>query len=245
MEQKTIQVDLPEYISIDLYQQVEGYKGTSAFGKLVKSVSVITGMEMSQVRQWPIETLTTIANDFAEIADPKESFHTLFEYEGQMYGYAHIRQTSVGEWIDLENLTKNPEGNLHKIAAILYRPVTKHRFGNLKWAVKSHVKSLRDEVENPFDYYSIEKYDSDTLDDRADKFKNLPVDVILGGLSFFLSTASLYLNHIQYLEGQMSKRTKERHEKELLNLLENTGPGLAPFTVFLRPTYYQSLETNQ
>jgi hypothetical protein len=240
-----ITLDLPEYISIDLYQQVEAYKGDSPFGKLIKSVSVITGLPVSQVREWPITTLTQIANDFAELADPKETFHTLFEYDGEMYGFANIKQTSVGEWIDLETFTKNPEGNLHKIAAILYRPVTDHRFGSLKWAVKSHVKSLRDSIENPFDYYTIEKYDSDKLDKRADKFKNLPVDIVLGGVSFFLSTASLYLNHIQYLEGNMSRRTKERHENQILSLLESIGGGLVPFTVSLRPTYFQSLETNQ
>jgi hypothetical protein len=242
---KQITVDLPEYISIDLYQQTEGYKGTSAFGKLVKAVSVITGKTVSEVKEWDLNTLTAIANDFAELADPKESFHTIFEHDGVMYGFAHIRQTSVGEWIDLEELTKNPEGNLHKIAAILYRPVTEHRFGSFKWAVNSHVKSLKDTIENPFDYYSIEKYNSDTLNKRADKFKEIPVDIVLGGISFFLSTASLYLNHIQYLEGAMSRRTMERHQALITEALQGIGGGSAPYTVSLKPTYYQSLETKQ
>lgn len=245
MATKQITVDLPEFISIDLYQATEGYKGASAFGKLVKAVSVITDRTVSEVKEWDLKTLTAIANDFAELADPKETFHTLFEFEGEMYGYAHIRQTSVGEWIDLEELTKNPEGNLHKIAAILYRPVTDHSFDSLKWAVKSKVKSLKDNIENPFDYYTIEKYNSETLHKRAERFKKLPVDIVLGGISFFLSCASLYLNHIQYSEGQMTKRAKLIHEKKIMWALEAIGGGSEPFTVSLRPTYYQSLETNQ
>ena len=110
------------------------------------------------------------------------------------------------------------EGNLHKLAAVLYRPVTEHRFDSLKWAVKSKVKSLKDSIENPFNYYTIEKFDSNNLEKRADVFKNLPVDIVLGGVSFFLSSASLYLNHIQYLRGMLSKRAMLIHEKHLIDL---------------------------
>ena len=88
MATKQITVDLPEYISIDLYQQTEAYKGASPFGKLVKAVSVITGKTVSEVKEWDLKTLTTIANDFAQLADPKQSFHTIFEFDGVQYGFA-------------------------------------------------------------------------------------------------------------------------------------------------------------
>lgn len=238
-------VDIPEYISIDLYQKVNKYKSESAFAKLVNTVAAIADLPVSKVRSFPVDILTKIANDFSSIADPKQDFHTCFEFEGQLYGYAHIKQTSLGEWIDLEEFAKDPDVNLHKIAAILYRPVTKHRFKSLKFVVKQKIKSLKGLVEEPFEYYDVEKYDADSLKDRAELFKELPVDIALGALSFFLGVASLYLNNTLYLTGQQSQRTKMKMQENILQALENTGDGLVPYTPSHRPLYYRSQERSQ
>ena len=135
---------------------------------------------------------------------------------------------------------------MHKIAATLYRPITKHRFKSLKFAVKQKIKMLSNSVENVFDWYTIEKYDSDKRKEREEDFKDFPAHIFLGALSFFLTTAGLYLNHIQYSAGQITKRTQKKREKEIWEgLLQNTGAGGGLFTHSLSPLYYKSLETGQ
>lgn len=238
-------VDIPEYISIDLYQKVNKFKDLSAFSKLVNTVSVITDQPVSKIRTLPVDVLTNIANDFAVVADPGQDFHTCFEFEGQLYGYAHINQTSLGEYIDMEEYAKDPEANLHKLAAILYRPVTEHRFGSLKFVVKQKIKTVKGLVESPFEYYDIEKYDSDTAASRAELFKDLPVDIVLGAFSFFFSVSSLYLNNSLYLKGDQTRMTTMRTQKNILRALENIGAGSEPYIPSHRPQYYQSTGTSQ
>lgn len=238
-------VNIPEFISIDLYQKVNAVKAESPFSKLVNTVSAITDKPISEVRTLPVGALTSIANDFADIADPKQDFHTCFEYEGQLYGYAHIKQTSLGEYIDIEELAKDTEANLHKLAAILYRPVTNHRFKSLKFVVKQKIKTLKGLVETPFEYYDVEKYDSQSAKDRAELFRELPVDIVLGGLSFFLAVSSLYLNSTLYSQGHQSQRTTNVTRQNILQALENFGGGSEPYIASASPTYYRSTEKSQ
>jgi len=118
MEQIT--VTIPEYLSIDQYKKMNDFKHDSNFGRLVHSVSVMTGYPVSDVRKWPVDTLTKLGNDFAELADPKNEFHSIIEWNGTLYGYSPMKSQTLGEYIDLETLSKDFENNMHKIAAIMY-----------------------------------------------------------------------------------------------------------------------------
>jgi len=141
MRTETLQLQVPDYISIENYLDINSYKGDSNFGRLVHSVSKITGREVNEVRKWSMETLTEIVNVFAEIADHKQEFHSLIEWNGELLGYANMRQATLGEYIDLENYCKDLENNMHKVAAILYRPIKKHRFKTLSYKVKQAIRS--------------------------------------------------------------------------------------------------------
>lgn len=240
METKQIQLQIPDFLTIDQYAAMSSYTGTSAFGKLVHTVSALTNTPLSEVRQWDVDALTKIANLYAEISDHKQEFHSIIEWNGQLYGYAHIKQNTLGEYIDLENLCGNLEENMHKVAAIFYRPITKHRFDSIKFNVKQGMKMAKNDVENVFDWYEIEKYDSNIRKSREENFKKFPVHIFLGALSFFLSTASLYLNNTAYLEGKLTLKQKNKMEKDLLgNLLGSTGAGGGLFTTSLRPIFWQ------
>jgi hypothetical protein len=239
-QQKRVTLNIPSYLTIGQYMAMSDYKGESKVGKLVHTVAALTGYEKSEVRQWDANSLVTIANKFAEIADHKNEFHSIIEWDGQLYGYAHMKQATIGEYMDLEKLASGLENNLHKVAAILYRPITKHKFESLEFKYKQAIKMLANKVENVFDWYSIEKYDADIRRDREDKFKQFPAHILLGAISFFLSTASLYLARIQYSENKITKETIEEMENLMLaDLSENIGAGSGLFTTSLSPIYYQ------
>ena len=67
----------------------------------------------------------------------------IIEWNGVLHGYSNIRQSSLAEYIDLETFCKDVKGNLHKIAAILYRPISDHRFDTLKFKTKQSIKMVK------------------------------------------------------------------------------------------------------
>ena len=166
MKSKTIQITIPEYITVKQYKEIVDTKAEGNGERLIATIAALTDMTIPQVKDLPLSTIKDISDDLTELAFPKETFHAVIEYGDVLYGYAHMNQTTLGEYTDLENLSKDTMNNLHKIAAILYRPIEKHRFNSLSFMVKQKVKVVNNKVENPFDYYTIEKYDSNKRKDR-------------------------------------------------------------------------------
>lgn len=216
MKIQKLTFEVPDFLTIDQYAKMNAYKGDSKAGRMAHAVATMTGRPMGEVVTWDMESIAKIANIYANIADHNEEFHSIIEWDGQLYGYAHIKQSSLGEYIDLESLATNLEENMHKIAATFYRPITKHRFDSLSFTVKQGIRMLNNSVANVFDWYEVEKYDSSKRKEREEKFKEFPSHIFLGALSFFLSTAVLYLNNIAYSEGRMTRTEVEKQAREIL-----------------------------
>jgi len=244
MPSKTLHITVPDYLTIDQYKKMNDYKSEDNFGRLCHSVSVMTGYKISEIRHWPIETLTTIANDFAELADHKQEFHSIIEWNGQLFGYSPVHGSSLGEYIDLESLSKDFENNMHKVAAILYRPIISHRFKSLSFAVRQKIKMVNNKVENVFDWYTVEPYDNEKRKQREESFRDFPAHIFLGAIGFFFSSVNLYSTNILYLEGRITKRTMmEMINQQLQTLSHNIGVGGGLFTTSLSPIYYKLQET--
>lgn len=239
METKTIQLDIPEYLTVEQYKRLSGFDGDSKFERLAHIVSSLTGYSIEDVQYWSIESLVEIIKKYQQASSHENKFYAIIEWNGTLYGYSDIKSKTLGEYIDLENLTGDLENNLHKIAALMYRPVTKHRFKSLTFAYKQKVKMLNNDVENVFDWYEVEKYDSKKRKEVEEEFKAFPIHILLGAISFFLSTATLYLNSIQYSDNKKStKMMKEFKEERILEvLLQNIGVGSVLSTNSQKATY--------
>jgi hypothetical protein len=242
---KQITLTIPEYLTIEQYGKMSAYKGDSKFGKLVHAVSALSGYTKEDVRSWDVDAITKISNAYAGIADHKEEFHSLVEWNGQLLGYSNIKQFSLGEYHDLEKLCQDLENNMHKVAAIMYRPVSKHRFDTLSFTVKQKIRTVNNKVENVFDWYDIDKYNNVVRKDREESFKDFPAHIFLGALSFFLSAGSLYLNRIQYLQKMITEKEMKKTENLLIKSLSaTTGAGSGLFTTSLSPIYYRLTDRN-
>lgn len=238
--EKSFELTIPEYLTVQQYMTMNEYRGDSLAGKMLYSISALSGKDIEDVKKLPVSTIHEISKDIQSVASHNNEFYTVIEWEETLYGYAHIKQSSLGEYIDLENFCKNPERHLHKIAAILYRPITENRFKNLKYTVKQSLKMAKGKVENPFDYYDIEVYDSNKRKTREELFRHFPIHILLGAMAFFLTNANLYLNHIVSLEKNFSQMTRMRLEKKIMeSLLPSIGDGSRLFTTFPSPGYYQ------
>jgi len=239
---ETLKLNLPEYLTVDIYKKLTRSKGEGNAHKIVNAVAAILEKNIEEVKSWPIGTIKEVSDDLADLAMPEETFHAMVEFDDVLYGYAHMKQMTLGEYIDLETLSKNPIDNLEQIAALLYRPVTDNRFKSLKFMIKQKVKAVNNDVPNPFDYYTIEKYNNESRKDRAELFKSFPAHVVLGALTFFLAVGGLYLRNTTYFN--KSLRTKKVIDKMMLeNLSQITGVGSGQFSVYLNPTSFQSQET--
>lgn len=241
---KSLKLQIPEYITVDKYREINSYKGQNKFGRLVYTVAKLTGEPFDEVRLWDLDSLTKVSNLYAGIADHNNFFYPIIKWRGKLYGYSSIRKATLGEYIDLETYCKDLEENMHRVAAILYRPIEKHRLGNLSFDTKQGIEVVNNKTDKVFDKYTIEKYDSDKRAEIEDDFKDFPVHLFLGSISFFLNTGSLYLNNTAFLREKITWTQKTKNEIIIMeNLLENTGDGSQRFTNSLRPMHFQSLET--
>jgi hypothetical protein len=85
-----------------------------------------------------------------------------FEFKGVKYGFhPKIEDISMGEYVDLDELLKEPYKNAEKVLGILYRPITSKKFGK----------------------YLIENYDPDKH--TGEGFDELGTNILLGCLLFF------------------------------------------------------------
>ena len=113
--------------------------------------------------------------------------------------------------------------------AILYRPITKHKFDGMKWAFKNTFKIAMGEAENLFKYYELEKYDSSKRGEQANKLGVLPAVMGLGALSFFLGVGNLSLTDSLISTNQMSKSRRKAMMKFNLNQYKNIMGGFTRY----------------
>ena len=242
MKQKTIQIQLPDFIDLVSYKHIIDYKGTQSSERMLNTIAAILKKNIDTVKDWPVSIINQVSDDISELAFAKEQFHALVEFDDVLYGYAHINQMSLGEYVDLEKYLKDYSNSLPAIAAILYRPVTQNRFKSMKFHVKQGIKTAFNKgITNPFEYYDVEKYDSKKRKERESQFESFPAHILNGAIAFFLTVGSLYLTDIAYSKKKMSKMMKKLLDNQILEgLSQSIGHGGEPSTIFLSPTSYRS-----
>lgn len=224
---KTITV--PDYMSVEQYQIVHNSEHLTELHKTIKIISVLTGISEAELKTWGVKSLGTIYRDLNKKIDLNEEFHPIFKYEDKLYGFQNIDKMSLGEYIDLERLSKDPNKNLHEIMAILYREIDKHNFNNFVWKQAQKILVNNKKTTNIFKQYEIKKYDVNERHTSAEMFKQLPVQYALGALAFFLGIASGFLTITAPYSTEKMKKKNEKLTTTMLNHLVNIGGGLRQF----------------
>ena len=245
-KRREIKVEIPPYLTIGDYKKLKQFEGTDQFHQLIHVISSLTNHPKEEVREWDARSLIQVGKILMEKSNPKQEYHPLIEWNGLLYGYRSITKFSLGEYADLESLAKDPTNNLDQIAALLYRPVKKHKFDSLSFAVKQTIKVINNKIENVFDWYEVEDYNVNQRVIDAHAMKDFPVHLILGAMAFFLTSASQSFNNTLFLSNQVTKSQMEAlNRKALRNLLESTGGGSPLSTSSLKPTFYPLQEEPQ
>jgi len=199
----TLRITLPEnWGDIKLGQYIEfsltDFNELTSFQKMTRVLSILTDIDEDSIMKLNVPQISELISELDwmyEKETPK--LRKVIEIDGIKYGSIRKYQNiKVGEFIDLETYMENYVPNLHKVLAILYRPITSY---------------IDDEN------YTIEDYDSDTAETRADLFyaKFTARDAISTSV-FFWNFAEMYLaNLTDYLQMEAMEM-----EKTLTNISE-------------------------
>ena len=238
-----IQLNIPDYLSVKQWKSFLSLEHLSDTEKMITMIHLLSGKEVDEVKTWtPMSIKSVYAKVLETITDIEPSFYPVFELDGQKYGFSSMANMTLGEYVDLERLAKQPQDNLEQIMAILYRPITKHRFGGIKWAFKNKFKVGLGEAENLFKYYTLEEYDSSKRAEQADKLSVLPASMALGALSFFLvvGTSFSLASNLSSLPPKEQMMEVKKMNKQMASM--NIGDGLLQFITSQVHPSYQSQE---
>ncbi len=136
-----------------------------------KRVAACADVTIEELRDAPMAEVTQADEHLKRIAEEETGRHfKVIELEGKEYGFIpNWQEFSLGEWIDIEEYSKDFWNNAHKIMSILYRPI------------------LRKQGEA----HTIEKY---TSKEDSEVFRQLPADLFGGCILFFLSSRRTLLH---------------------------------------------------
>lgn len=223
IEDKTY--ELPEFVNVEQYAKIYKLKDVLSdeyFAvKLINALSGCPIEDLLQVNYQQIEHLAVYCLNL--FPKQKEKFVDRFELDGVQYGFLDSwKKFSFSEWVDLDTLiTKNVDelvDNIHIILAIMYRPI-----------ISEDKKTKK---------YKIEKYNSDTMIERAELFKkNLDVRIYFGTLVFFSQFVTKYISPTQQSLQKMSLWSQMklvwRYRKIIKLLLRENGDGTSLSTELL------------
>jgi len=241
-----IKLNIPDYLSVKQWKQFNSLEHLSDSEKMVHMVSVLSDRTKEEVSEWtPTSLKTAYVKILENITDVEPAFYPVFELDNKLYGFTPVSKLTLGEYVDLERLAKQPQDNLEEIMAILYRPITKHRFGGIKWAFKNTIKVKMGDAENLFKYYEVEKYDSSKRSENAELLSTLPAALALGALSFFLVIGTSFSlgSNLSSLPPKQQMEIMKEMNKKITSV--PIGDGLLQFITSLKHPSFQSQVINQ
>jgi hypothetical protein len=196
LDDKVIQV--PTTLTIEKYQTIQ--QNPEKYNNVSELLALYMGLTSDELKDLPVEQIRFVEKMLsAHLLKPQaDTMVYTFEYEGVTYGFENDwGNLSWGQWVDMEVFSQSDvvTQNIHIILALLYRPV---------------------KVENGT-HYTLTKFKSSEVMERAEKFKNIDVSIWLGCASFFLFVNERLLNNI---ETSLKARTRiERMLKPLRRIL--------------------------
>jgi hypothetical protein len=230
-----------QYVTIEDYLKWQDCTGTG-LDKAITFMSYYLGKSEDEIREMGGEVLKQY-EEFSKLLEDTASpqFFPIIEIDGKLHGFCDITQMTLGEYVDLEKLAGDANGNLSQIMAILYRPILKHRFDSIQYNIVNtyNVYSKNKNLTNLWEYYELEPYTYSNAIINTEKMKKLPIGFGLGAVSFFLLQTSLLIKSSQDYSnrGEKMKMVEfmKKEKKEMNNVIKNNsvsiGDGLLQFII--------------
>ncbi len=236
-----VSLEIPDYLSLKHWKQFVASEHLEPTEKMISMLSTLSDKTEDEVKALTPMALKQVYDAVLKTLNELEpSFYPVFELDSVLYGFRSLTSLTLGEYVDLERLAKQPQDNIEEIMAILYRPITKHRFNGIKWAFKNKHKIALGEAENLFKYYEVEDYDSKQRVENAIKLETLPASLALGALGFFLVVATTFSlgSNLSSLSGKEAMMEMKKMNQQMASL--NIGDGFKRFIFYQQHPSFQS-----
>ncbi len=163
-------------------------------------IDILLKLQMSDIEQ--LKRALSFLNEDLTLSDDSENKGTI-TIDNTLYMFnKNMNNLTMGEYIDLDILTKEPIKNLHKLMCLMYRPIKSQNI-----------------LEKQVGKYELVEYDNDYIDIHSEKFKNISILDATKCLSFFLHFQVLYTKATQICLDQvlakMEKKNKKRKAKKI------------------------------
>lgn len=172
-------------ITVGQYQEMMLVQSDSEITKFIETISIALDTDPQTIRQIPLREYKDLQAQMAFIKEePLLNIVERFEFKGVRYGLEPDMQLiSTGVFLDAEHFKNDPIPNLHRTLALIYRPIVSEEGED--WQIQGLISA------------GFEK--------RADLFKELSIETVLGA-TFFFSNLGVELS-IHFLESLSSETT--------------------------------------
>lgn len=185
-----MRLTIEQYMKIQLISDT--FKGDE--GKIEREILNTIGIDLDKPKIENDKIILEVNNLIAE----KPALINRFEYDNREWGFIpNLQKITTNEFIDLEQYITDGK-QLHKIAAILYRPIKKQN------VIQRTINTLFYENE----LYEIEKYEG--TQKTAELLKNVDFRIVMGAMFFFSSLGKDLLDAINTSTPKKKKKLKEK-----------------------------------
>ena len=155
--------------------------GLSKIKNIVTIISILANIPIKELYKVDFTDITKI--DVSFIGNTSKEIDKVIEIDNTKYGVVKdMKKLSLGEYVDLDHYATTGK-DIHKVVAILMRPITA-------------------EDEN---LYTIEEYDAESLEVRAEVFlEKMNVSQLLGLSNFFSTSVSGFLENMSSYSQQVN-----------------------------------------
>ena len=161
-------------VTLRQYQELVSIETESAVELAIERLSILSDTDSQTIRNLPLGDFYDYLEQISFLSSPIDvEFRKTFEWKGEKYGFIpDMNYITTGEWLDADAWKNDSNSNLHNYAAMLWRPIV------AEWS----------------DGYKIKEHTFEGFSNRAEKFKDLPITYIQGGLIFFLTFSTSYIS---------------------------------------------------
>jgi hypothetical protein len=190
-------IQLADEMTLEQYQTI--YSNPERYKQPIQLISLFTGISVMELKNQSVDTIKMLEAVIGErfvLPDIKEIVLT-FKHNDVEYGLEmDWSKLAWGAWVDFEVYSsENIYQNLHKIMAILYRPIE-------SWDKKKKK-------------YKLVPYRAEEIEERSEVMKIVPVKYWLSSAVFFLALVEIYTSNI----ASSLKQSKMTHEKAMKGIM--------------------------
>jgi len=198
-------VDSLDEVTLEKWTELIKLKESSNSEEALKTIELLSDIPQLLISELALHDVVSLLGHIAEIQSKVEGkFRDTIIIDKKKYGFhPNLEKITLGEWADIEACLKlGLEENMHRVMAVLYRPI----------------------LEQKGKRYSIESYDHNTTEVRAERFKQMKASDVNNSLLFFWSLGQELSRSLPlYLMERVKQLTKDRLTNKTNSQKNGTG----------------------